>query len=63
MVDISKFLTLAQASELLGIPVWKLRRAAKAGEFPTYSFFNTRKLVLLEELLAVIQAGKKGGVK
>lgn len=54
-------LTLSAAADLLTLPPFKLRRAAKAGVFPTYSLYNSRKLVRLSEVVAAIEASKKGG--
>ena len=54
-----QLLTLKDASKLLGIQCWKLSRAAKAGVFPTYALFNSRKLVRISEILAAIDASAK----
>ena len=63
MVDQAKFVTIKRASEISGIPVWKLQRAAKKGELKTFSFFNTRRLVLIGDLIARIEATAGGGAK
>ncbi len=51
--------TLKEASEILGIPCWKLQRAANAGIFPRYTILNKRKLVRITEILAAIDASAK----
>lgn len=56
-----KLVTLKEAAARLGLPAFKVFRAAKAGIFPTYRLFNTRKLVRLSEVIAAIEASKEGG--
>ena len=56
-----KFLTLAAAAEALGVKPFKLDRAARRGLIPTYTVFNSRRLVRLSEVLATIEASRKGG--
>jgi excisionase family DNA binding protein len=51
-----KQLTIKEASSLLGVPYWKLLRAVNRGDVPSYKFFNSRKLVRLSEILAIITA-------
>jgi hypothetical protein len=53
-------LTLKAAAEKLGLPPFKVTRAAKVGIFPTYTLFNTRKLVRLSEVIAAIERSKTG---
>ena len=53
--------TLKQAANQLGIQVFKLDRAARAGLIPTYRFFNSRRLVRLSEVIAVIENSRVGG--
>ncbi|QFR33832.1 helix-turn-helix domain-containing protein [Ancylobacter sp. TS-1] len=57
-----KLLTLQQAADVLGLHLWALRRAAKRGLIPTYSPFNSRRFVLLSEVLAFIEASRTGGL-
>lgn len=59
--DVEPFLTLQQAAKELGVHVWALRRAVKAGTIPAYAPFNGRKLVRLSEVVAAINASKIGG--
>jgi hypothetical protein len=56
-----KLLTYKAAAEALGVPYFKVQRAAAAGCFPTYCIFNGRRLVKLSEVLAVIDATREGG--
>ncbi|KNY14724.1 hypothetical protein AKG11_23095 [Shinella sp. SUS2] len=60
-VDIEPMLTIQKAAEILGVHVWALRRAIKAGTIPAYAPFNRRKLVRLSEVAAAIDAAKIGG--
>jgi hypothetical protein len=54
-------ITIKQASEALGLPTWKLSRAAAQGMIPTYRVLNDRKLVRLSEVVAAIEATRQGG--
>ena len=60
-VAIESFLTYAQVAERLGVPIFKVRRAARSGVFPTYTLYNGRRLVRLSEVIAVIEASRDGG--
>ena len=53
--------TIKDASDALGLPTWKLRRAAKRGTIPTYHVLNSRKYVKLSEVTAIIEASRQGG--
>lgn len=57
---IEPMLTIQRAAEILGVHVWALRRAIKAGTIPAYVPFNRRKLVRLSEVTAAINAAKIG---
>jgi excisionase family DNA binding protein len=50
-----KFLTIKQAAAALGLPYWKVQRAVQRRQIPHYTLFNSRKLVLLAEILKIIQ--------
>lgn len=56
-----KFLTIAEAAASLGIQVFKLDRAARAGLIPIYFIYNRRRLVRLSEVVAVIENSRVGG--
>jgi hypothetical protein len=55
------FITLIAVAEQLGLPVFKVRRAARQGLFPTYSLLNGRKLARLSEVEAAIERSRSGG--
>ena len=44
-------LTLREAADRLGIPYFKIQRAARQGLIPTYSILNGRKYVKLGDIL------------
>lgn len=54
-------LTLKQVADAIGAKEWQLRRAVSRGQIPYFTPFNSRKLVRLSDVLAVIEASKKGG--
>jgi hypothetical protein len=53
--------TLKAAAHALGLPNFKVTRAAKSAAFPTYTLYNRRKLVRLSEVIAAIESSSKGG--
>ena len=44
--------TFRDAAEKLGIPYFKIQRAAKRGLIPTYSILNARRYVTLRDILS-----------
>jgi hypothetical protein len=60
--DPEQFVTLHTAARVLGLPYFKLERAARSGIIVTYQFLNSRRLVRLSEVLGVIEASRKGGL-
>lgn len=56
-------ITLKQASDQLGLPYFKIQRAARSGLLPTYRLYNSRQLVRLSEVIAIVDASRKGGAK
>lgn len=56
-----KFVTLKEVADTLSLPAFKLYRAVKRGDLPTYRIGTGRQLVRLSEILAVIEASRKGG--
>ena len=56
-----RLLTIKVAADLLGIHYWKLRRAVKQGGVPSYTLQNSRRLVKLSEVVAAIEASRRGG--
>ncbi len=54
-------LTLPQAAKQLNVPVYTLRRAAKAGLIPTYTPFSQRVRVRLSEVVVAVEVSSMGG--
>lgn len=48
--------TFKEAAEQLGLPYFKIQRAARAGLIPTYSLLNSRRYVRVSELIAQMSA-------
>lgn len=51
-----RLITYKQAADALGLPYFKIQRAAARGELPTYSLLNGRKYVKLRDIEARIRA-------
>ncbi|WP_454748066.1 hypothetical protein [Ciceribacter selenitireducens] len=58
-----KLLTFKDAAFAIGAKEWQIRRAAKSGAIPTYSPFNSRRLVKLSEVVAYIDSSRQGGTE
>lgn len=58
-----KLHTIKQAAELVGAHYWQLLRAVKREEIPSYTPYNSRRLVKLSEVIAYINSCRKGGAK
>lgn len=56
-----QLVTVKQAAECFGLPVWKIGRGVATGIIPSYSLLNGRRLVRLSEIEATIQASRVGG--
>ncbi len=54
--------TITQASKLLGVPTYALRRAVKRGEIQSYRPFSKRWFVKISEIEAAILAIQSGEV-
>lgn len=54
-------LSIKEAADLVGAKYWQLQRAVKRGLIPYFTPFNSRKLVRLSDVLAAIEASRKGG--
>jgi hypothetical protein len=61
MKSVEPLRTIASISKELNLPTWKLSRAAAQGVFPTYRLLNSRRLVKLSEVLAAVEASRRGG--
>lgn len=59
--ELEPLMTLKDAASALGLPYFKIQRAARAGLIPTYFVYNGRRLVRLSEVLAVINFSRSGG--
>lgn len=53
--------TIKEAAALIGAKPWQIRRAVNRGLIPHYQPFNSRKLVRLSDVVAVIESSRKGG--
>ncbi|MBX4916717.1 helix-turn-helix transcriptional regulator [Rhizobium bangladeshense] len=58
-----KLLTIREAADILGVYYWQLQRSVKRGDIPSYTPFNSRKLVKLSEVVAYITSCRHGGVE
>ena len=47
-----KYYTIKQAAGGLGLKYWQLQRAIKGGRGPSYTLLNSRRWVILEEVIA-----------
>lgn len=59
--ELEPLVTLKVAASALGLPYFKVQRAARAGLIPTYFVYNSRRLVRVSEILAVIDSSRTGG--
>ncbi len=59
--ETERLLTYRAVAEALGVPYFKIQRAARAGLFPTYRLFNNRRLLKLSEVQAVIDRSRERG--
>jgi hypothetical protein len=50
-----KFLTLTAVAQILGVPLYAVRRAARRGLFPSYHFGARRRLVRLSEVISAVE--------
>lgn len=46
-----KLLTITEAANALGLPAWKLRTAVRNHLIPSYTLLNSRRYVLVSEVL------------
>jgi hypothetical protein len=58
---LEQLLTLKDVSTALNVPLFAIRRAAKSGAFPVYRIGNGRARVRISEIVAAVEASKKGG--
>ena len=55
-----RYVTVRSAANALGIKYHALLRAVNAGDVPSYRPFNSRRLVCLDDIQAVIAAHRVG---
>jgi hypothetical protein len=53
--------TLREAADAIGAKYWQVQRAVARGDIPSYTPFNSRRLVKLSEVVAFIDASRQGG--
>jgi excisionase family DNA binding protein len=53
--EADKLMTYKQASDYLGLPYFKIQRAAARGDIPSYSIMNGRRYVKLSDIEAHIR--------
>jgi hypothetical protein len=56
-----KLLTYRATADALGMPYYKVQRAARAGLLPTYRLLNGRRLLKLTDVVAIIDGTREGG--
>ncbi len=61
--SLEKLINLKDAAEAIGAHYWQLQRAVKRGDIPSYTPFNSRKLVKLSEVTAYIDSSRQGGAE
>jgi hypothetical protein len=49
--ELDRLRTYKQAASILGLPYFKVQRAALQGLIPTYSIFNSRRYVTLRDII------------
>lgn len=58
-----KLINIQTAAMALGVHTWALRRGIKSGAIPSYTPFNSRRLVKLSEVVAYIDSCRQGGAE
>lgn len=59
---LEKLCTVKEAAAQIGLPYFKLARAVRDGLIPSYTLYNSRRLVRISEILTVIEASRKGSI-
>lgn len=54
-ISVEKVYTLRDAAEMLGVPYYKVQRAARTGLIPTYRLLNSRPYVKISDILKLMQ--------
>ncbi|WP_424360786.1 excisionase family DNA-binding protein [Methylocystis parvus] len=63
MANTEPLFTLKEAAKRLQLPYFQIQRAAKKGLIPSYRPFGRRPLVRISEIIAFIEASRKGGAQ
>ena len=58
IIEVEHNLTMKQAAYKVGIPYWKIQRAAKSGLLPTYQLLNSRRYVRISDIERVLTASR-----
>jgi excisionase family DNA binding protein len=58
--QIEPLMTMSEFAATLGVPVFKIRRAVKAGVIATYNIGTRRKLIRPSEGMAAIERSRQG---
>ncbi len=56
-----KFLTIKATASALGVPIYQVQRAVRAGLLPTYRLYSGRVLLKWDEVIAFIESTRRGG--
>lgn len=56
-----KLMLISEAADAVGAKPWQLDRAVRRGLIPSYTPFNSRRLVKLSEVVAYIDSCRQGG--
>lgn len=60
-MPIEPLIPIKEAADKVGAKYWQLQRAVKRGLIPSFAPFNSRKLVRLSDVIALIEASRQGG--
>jgi excisionase family DNA binding protein len=56
-----RLLTFREAADAVGARYWHIQRAVRRGAIPSYTPYNSRRLVKLSEVVAHINSCRRGG--
>lgn len=56
-----KLIGIRDAADAVGAKYWQVQRAVRRGDIPSYTPFNSRKLVRLSEVIAFIDSCRVAG--
>lgn len=58
---LEKLMPIREAADAVGAKYWQVQRAVRRGWIPSYTPFNSRRLVKLSEVIAYIDSCRQGG--